>query len=170
MSDRADLSPELYAHLRQLAQQIYSERGRNHHTIQPTVLLHEAWMKISGPDSKYASKAHFMAVAARAMRQIIIDRGRYQSAKKRGGPNLQRTTLSGLADDPDRVIDALALEEALQKLEKINARAAEVLMQQTFGGMTAAEIATVHGVTQRTVERSLRFAKAFLGDKLGDTN
>jgi len=169
MSDRAQLNPEVYAHLHKLAQQIYRERGKGHQTIQPTVLLHEAWMKISSSKNEYASKAHFMAVAARAMRQIMIDRGRHQNAKKRGGADLMRTTLTGLADEPDQVIDALALEDALRELEGVNARAAEVLMQQIFGGMTANEIAEVHGITRRTVERCLRFAKAFMADKLGNS-
>ncbi|MEL6343997.1 MAG: ECF-type sigma factor [Myxococcota bacterium] len=165
-AQKKEISPEVYQQLKQIAERVYRKRGFGHHTIQPTVLLHEAWMKVSTSTTTYNSRSHFLAVAARAMRQIIIDRARIQNAQKRGGPDQKRTTLAGLAGDSGQVVDAISLHEALNDLEEINARAAEMVMLRTFGGMLVSEIAEAMDVSKRTVDRNLRFAKAFLADRL----
>ncbi|MEN0065442.1 MAG: ECF-type sigma factor [Myxococcota bacterium] len=165
MSDPVELDGDAYAHLRELAGRIHARHGFGHATLQPTVLLHEAWMKLEQASSTYESRAHFMATAARAMRQILVDRARYAGAAKRGGGR-RRVTLTGLPDAPDQVLDALVVDRALDGLQAINARAAEVALMRAFGGMTNADIATVLDVTTRTVERDWRFATQYLADQI----
>lgn len=165
MVERRELDDSLYEQLRKIAGRISARHGFGHPTLQPTVLLHEAWMKIEQARSTFESEAHFVATAARAMRQIIVDRARYREAQKRGGDR-QRTTLSGLPHAPEQVLDALAVDRALDQLEEVNARAAEVVLMRTFGGMTNDDIARVLGVSTRTVERNWRFASAYLADQL----
>ncbi|MCB9760724.1 MAG: sigma-70 family RNA polymerase sigma factor [Alphaproteobacteria bacterium] len=161
-----ELDQDVYAHLRALAERIYAERGGSHPTLQPTALLHEAWMKLERSSSRYVSRAHFIAVAARAMRQILVNRARARSAQKRGGEAQHRTTLSGIGTDPNAVVDVLTLDEALQALEAVNPRAAEVALLRTFGGLTVPEVAEATGLSEATVGRAWRFARVFLADRL----
>ncbi|MBX2804149.1 MAG: sigma-70 family RNA polymerase sigma factor [Myxococcales bacterium] len=163
-SEHPGLDPDNYEHLKALARRIYAERGSGHATMQPTILLHEAWMKLDSAGNQYASKAHFVAVAAKAMRQILIDRARAKSAAKRG-ENPVATTLSGIPGDAG-TFDVLDLDRVLDELEAVDARAAEITVMRTFGGMTVSEIAEATEMSQRSVERSWRFARAFLGDRL----
>lgn len=158
--DAGDFDEDMYAHLRALAGLIHGERAGHHETIQPTALMHEAWAKVAR--GKYKSRAHFMAVAARAMRQILVDRTRGRMAAKRGGGGLRKTTLSGLAHGDEKPIEVLALDEALKMLEEVDPRAARVAMLFTFGGMTAEEVAESEETSVRSVWRSWRFARAFL--------
>ena len=168
MADSYELSPEIYAHLRALAGRIHARHGRNQHTYQPTVLLHDAWMKLGKSTGQYNSREHFMATAARAMRQLLVDRARYKNAQKRGSGQ-EHATLSGVAGTtPDQALNILELDAALDALKEINTSAAEVVLLRTFGGMTSNEIAGVMDVSSRTVERNWRFARAFLADKLTD--
>lgn len=160
--DPENLDADTYAHLRALAGLIHNERASNSESIQPTALMHEAWAKVVR--GKYESKAHFMAVAARAMRQILVDRARSRLAVKRGG-GMQKTTLSGIASEGLQ-IDVLALDEALKTLEQVDPRASKIAMMHTFGGMTAEEIAQAEGISVRSVWRSWRFARAFLSKQL----
>ncbi len=159
-----NLDADTYAHLRALAGLIHSERAGRQESIQPTALMHEAWAKIVR--GKFESKAHFMAVAARAMRQILVDRARSRLTVKRGG-DLQQVTLLDLAEE-ERPIDVLVLDEALKTLEGFDERAARIAIMHTFGGMTAEEIAEVEGVSVRSVWRSWRFARAYLSRQLKD--
>ena len=159
------LDPEVYAHLRALAERIYAERGRGQQTLQPTALLHEAWMKLARSSSRYESRAHFVAVAARAMRQILVNRAEARNAEKRGGGK-HHTTLSGVAGAPEMTFDVLALDRALTELEAADPRSAEVAMLRTFGGLTVPEVAEAIKLSPRTVDRSWRFARAFLADRL----
>ena len=160
----AELDADTYAHLRALAGIIHNERAGGSETIQPTALMHEAWAKIVR--GRFESKSHFMAVAARAMRQILVDRARSRIAAKRGGADQQQVTLSGLADSSSPV-DVLALDEALEQLSQIDPKAAQIAIMRTFGGMTAEEIAEAEGISERSVWRSWRFARAFLAKALG---
>jgi len=161
MSHVPNLDPDTYAHLKNLAARIYSERGRGDRTMQPTALLHEAWMKVASSSSKYASREHFLAVAARAMRQILVDRARARMSLKRGG-NWDRVTLSGVGDSPEAMLDVLALDEALQQLAQVDSVAADVAQLRTFGGMNVQETADALDISTRTVNRKWRFATAVL--------
>ncbi len=156
---------EIYRHLHALAGRIHKERGGVGSTIQPTALLHEAWEKLARSSSRYRSRAHFMAVAARAMRQVMISRARARNANKRGG-DWHRATLTGLGEDAPRVVDVIDLDNAIRELEANDPRAAEVVMLRTFGGLTVDEVAEVTNTSARTVARTWRFAKSFLADRL----
>ena len=164
--DPFQLDDDTYAHLRALANLIHNERSGNRETIQPTMLLHEAWMKVG--NNKYASRAHFMAVAARAMRQILVDRARARQSQKRGG-DLKRTTMAGVGADASVNIDVLALHEALEKLEAADPESARIALMHTFGGMTAEEIAEALNISKRSVWRSWRFSRAFLQRLMSDS-
>ncbi len=160
----AALDTNTYEHLHAIARRIYAERGRGHQTIQPTVLLHEAWMKLDRSDGRYDSRLHFLATAAKAMRQILTDRARAQASDKRGN-NPQLTTMSGL-QVPGLEFDIVALDEALTMLHNVDAMAAELVTMRTFGGLTVPEAAEALGVSPRKVDRTWRFARAFLADLL----
>jgi RNA polymerase sigma factor (TIGR02999 family) len=159
------LDEDTYAHLKNLARRIYAERGRAHQTIQPTVLLHEAWMKVERSEAEYESRAHFLACAAKAMRQILIDRARAQASAKRGN-NPVRATLAGVSSG-GADFDVVALDEILTQLHEIDPMAADVVTMRTFGGMTVPEAAQALGVSPRKVDRTWRFARAFLAERLG---
>ncbi len=161
----ADIDADSYAHLKSLAQRIYAERGQGHTSIQPTVLVHEAWLKLDNAGVHYQSRSHFIAVAARAMRQILIDRSRRDHAAKRGGEGLIQTTLTGLADDAADLSDLLTVHCALDELEKADERAADVAVLRIFGGLTLAEISKATGHSERTASRAWRFARAFLSSR-----
>lgn len=158
------LDAETYAWLRNLAGRIHAERGRSA-TLNPTALLNEAWLKVASSSSTYESKQHFLAIAARAMRQILVDRSRARLSQKRGG-DWQQVTLTGVGDDPGNLHDVLDLDAALSKLEAVDPDAAQVAVLRTFGGLTAPEAAEALGVSVRTLQRHWRFARVFLAQQL----
>lgn len=164
--DALKLDEDVYAHLRALAGVIHNERAGRKETIHPTALLHEAWEKVAG--HRYESRSHFMAVAARAMRQILVDRARARGTSKRGGGDLERTTLSGIGDGESQPLDVIALDDALKKLEAADSDAARIAVMYTFGGMTAPEISEAMGISVRSVWRSWRFTRAFLARLMKD--
>lgn len=161
-----EVTPEVYQHLHRLAERIYRERGFGHVTIQPTVLIHEAWAKITESTSDVASREHFIAIAARAMRQICVDTAKARMREKRGA-GAAHTTLSGVGLEGRPLVDLLALDEALTELEQLDSSAAEIVLMRTFGGMTVEEMATVLDTSPRTVNRTWRFARSFLAKQLG---
>lgn len=161
-----EITPEIYDHLRNLAGRIHAERGRGQLTLQPTVLLHEAWAKVSSSSQAFQSREHFMAVAARAMRQILVDHARTRTRQKRGGPAAHHTTLSGVGEDGRSLLEVLALDDVLTTLEALDADAAQVVVLRTFGGLTVREIADVLQKSVSTVERTWRFAVTYLEDAL----
>lgn len=163
------LDPETYAHLRALAGRIHAEKGRRQATMQPTALLHEAWMKVANSSSKYNDREHFLAVAARAMRQILVDRARARLSQKRGG-GWEQVTLSGVGDDGEAMLDVLDLDDALKQLEQVDPAAAQVALLRTFGGMTAPEAAQAMNTSVRTLQRQWRFARVFLAQRLGESS
>jgi len=151
------LDAETYAHLRAVARRIVGGRSQ---TLQATALLHEAWAKLDRSRTTFESRSHFMAVAAQAMRQILINHARNRSAQKRGGGMLQ-TTLAGVSDTQDPV-DLLALDQAIQKLEAADPSAARIVVLRVFGGLTLPEVAEALQTSERTASRTWRFARAFL--------
>jgi len=156
------LFPLVYDKLRALADDLLRHEPRQH-TLQPTALVHEAYMKLAGNEQiDWRGRAHFSAVAARAMREVLVDYARRKKAQKRGGA-WERVTLAGLgADDPGHDVDLLALDEALDKLSEVNPRAARVVELTYFSRMTADEVASVVGVSDRTVCKDLTIAQAWL--------
>ncbi|MCG3133917.1 MAG: hypothetical protein HMLKMBBP_01184 [Planctomycetes bacterium] len=164
-----ELFAALQAELRALARSVFrSQRGA--HTLQPTALVNEAFLKMTGRAgaSPWSDKGHFFAVAATAMRQVLVNHARDRAAKKRGGGAARRVTLSGLAaDEPARGADVLDVEAALAALEGIDAEQARVVELRFFGGLSNPDIAEVLGRPLRTVELKWRLARTWLEGRLG---
>jgi RNA polymerase sigma factor (TIGR02999 family) len=153
------LVPLVYEDLRRLAQrQLGHEYGER--TLNTTALVHESYLKLGGAPMAARDRAHFLAIAARAMRQVLVDHARDRKAAKRGGGSWERTTLTDGAwageFDPDGM---LALDEALGGLDP---RQRQVVECRFFGGMADQEIATALGITERTVHRDWVKARARL--------
>ncbi len=166
----APLYALLYEDLRRIAGRLF--RGqRPGHTLGATALVHEAYVKIAGAggEERWKDSAHALAVAARAMRQVLANHARDRAAAKRGGGVARgKVTLAGLAaDSGDRAVDAAALHEAFVRLEALDARQAEIAQMKLLGGLTAEQIGTLLGVSTRTVELDWRMAKRVLAQALG---
>ena len=140
---------------------------RNGATLCTTELVHEAYFKLAGQaGSGWQDRAHFCGIAASAMRQVLVDHARHRNAAKRGGGD-QPITLTSWQDAGEAsVVDVLALDEALDRLGALNERLRRVVEYLFFGGMTQEEVATVLGVSTRTVERDWLKAKLFLHREL----
>lgn len=134
-------------------------------TLRPTALVNEAFLKIDNSRLDIHDRGHFYALAARVMRQVLVDRARSSSRAKRGGGQLQ-VTLSNIHGERDVDIDMLALDQALDDLARFHARAAETVQLSYLAGFSAAEIAEHLGVSPRTVERDQRFGRTWLRDRL----
>ena len=156
----------VYAELRQLAGGLLS-RERAGHTLQPTALLHEAWMRLVDQTRvEWEGRRHFLAVASTAMRRILVDHARRRGSEKRGG-GWERVELDvELSAGAESEVDLVALEAALEKLEQLSPRQARVVEMTYFGGLVADEVGAVLGVSSRTVGSDWRFAKAWLQDEL----
>lgn len=160
----SDLLPLVYAELRAIAaQRLRSER--RDHTLQPTALVHEAFLKLEqgGAGLEFKDRTHFMATAARAMRQILVDHARARLAVKRGGA-IRRVSLNEAAMIfiDDRVEDVLAVNRALEKLAAVDAVAADIVEMRFFGGLRDVEIAAQLGCSERWVRKQWAFARAWL--------
>ena len=166
-SDALDeLAPVLYDELRRLASGQLARERRNH-TLQATEVVHEAFVRLIGTDVPWHDRAHFLAVAARTMRRLLVDHARARGREKRGG-DLARVTLqpSDAASEP-RSAEILTLDDALSKLAEQDERAASVIELHHFGGLTYDEAAEVLGVSTATVKRDLRLARAWLRREMG---
>lgn len=163
----ARLLPLVHAELRRLAAS-YMRRERGLHTLQPTALVNEAWLRIAeGPAVGWRNRAHFFAVAATAMRHILIDHARKHRAEKRGGEDARTVTLSdNLIEERPGQADVLAVDQALSRLAQFDARAARVVEMHIFGGLTFEEMAEVLGVTARTLGRDWKMARSWLRNEL----
>lgn len=152
----------VYEELRRLASACFRQERRDH-TLQPTALVHEAYLKLIRQDGvQWSGRAHFFAIAARAMRQILINHAVARKAAKRSG-NRQRTPLSQVIVASDsRAVDLIALDEALQRLTDRDERASRIVELRFFGGLTNQEVAEVLNVSLRTVEGEWAVAKAWL--------
>jgi RNA polymerase sigma factor (TIGR02999 family) len=164
-----ELLPLVYKELRALATRRMANEAAGH-TLQPTALVHEAWLRIAGRDGqkKFANKAHFFASAAEAMRRILIERARRKRAGKREG-KLQRVDLDKIEIATEVDDDALLLvDEALEKLAKNHAKAAEIARLRFFAGLTLEESGTVLGVSERTAKNYWAFARAWLFKEMNE--
>lgn len=162
------LLPLVYDELRRLAAARLA-RTPPGNTLQPTALVHEAYLRVVGSkDPGWDGRGHFFGAAARAMRDILVDQARRKAAVKHGG-GLHRRGV----EDAEPVwlghssTDMLALEEALRKLEARDASKAELVMLRFFAGLTQSQIAELRGVSERTVEREWRYVKAWLRKEMG---
>jgi len=156
------LLPLVYDELRALAQD-YLVRERPDHTLQATALVHEAYIRlIKQEDVEWKNRAHFFAVAAQAIRRILVDHARTHKRQKRGGC-FQRVELSDeVAESTGSTVDLVALDEALCELGRLDARQAKIIELRYFGGLTLKEVAEVVGVSPRTVDGDWAMARAWL--------
>lgn len=130
--------------------------------FQTTALVHEAWLKLGGAQMAAIDRNHFLALSARAMRQVLVDDARARKADKRGGGQ-EALTLTARLDSGERAaVEVLALDELLQRLHKLDERAAQIVELRYFGGYEETEIAAMLGLSDRTVRRDWRKARAFL--------
>ena len=160
------LFPLVYGELRRAAERLlHGERPG--HTLQPTALVHEAYLKMCGQvELDLQNRAHFFGVAARAMRQILVDHARRRKAAKRGG-GVEPTVLSDEHMGLDIPMDELlSLDDALDRLDRLSPRLRQVVEYRFFGGLTEDEVAEVLGVTPRTARRDWAKARAWLHKEL----
>jgi RNA polymerase sigma-70 factor, ECF subfamily len=160
-----DLFSVTYEELRRLAASVRS--GDPSQTLSPTALVNEAYVKLaSSPGSMPASRLHFKRIAAQAMRQILVDAARRRMAIKRGGSDAFVTLDAGLDAAPTSAEDVLALHEALEGLARLHPRQAQIIECRYFGGLDLAETAELLGISESTVARDWRAAKAWLALEL----
>lgn len=151
----------VYEELHNLAR-YHRARWKGNETLNTTAILHEAYLKLVGSESDYENKKHFLAVASKAMRHLLISYAERQSAQKRGGSETPLSLDEALFVPEQQSGELLALDEALKRFEAIDPRAAEVVECRFFGGLDAEETAVVLGVSRRTVTRDWAAAKAWL--------
>lgn len=157
-----DLLPLVYDELRRLAS--YDLKGEDPgQTLQPTALVHEAWLRLTGKDERrWNDRAHFFRTAAQVMRRILVDRARQKSSLKRGGRG-ERIDIGELdlvhATPDDRV---LLINEVLERLDQENPQSAQIITMRFFGGLSNREIAEAMEISERSVERRWKYAKASL--------
>lgn len=156
--------PMLYAELARNARGLYAGENAGH-TLEPAALVNEALIKLMGADITWQDRCHFLAVMTRSMRQVLIDHARAKRSEKRGGDG-QRVTLATNLTGPGMATDMLDLDCALEALSAIDARKADIVTMVYFGGMRQDEIAMSLGISEATVTRDLRFARAWLRNQL----
>jgi RNA polymerase sigma factor (TIGR02999 family) len=170
LSDARELLPAVYQELRRLAASKMANNAAAQ-TLQPTALVHEAWLRLAGKDTQvqFTSRTHFFAAAAEAMRHILIDRARRKQAARHGG-GMQRVDademqIAAPADDAE----LLAVNEALERLAQADPAKAELVKLRYFVGMTIEEAALALGISEPTAKRRWALAKAWLFNEIRST-
>lgn len=159
-SEDGDQMARLYTDLRTVANRLMSQERANH-TLQPTALVHEAFLRIG--EGERLERLEYLAMAARVMRRVLIDHARSKNAEKRGG-DWKRITLQGVGEDgqPEEELDVLLLDDSLARLAELDERQARIVELRFFSGMTGQEIADHMGISRNTVVRELTMARAWL--------
>jgi RNA polymerase sigma factor (TIGR02999 family) len=161
------LMPLVYGELRRLASN-YLRRERAEHTLQPTALVNEAYLKlVDQKNAKWQNRAHFFGISAQLMRRILVDHARQHQAVKRGGVEQRRISITSAekaAAQPE--VDLLALNEALDELANMDPQQSRIVELKFFGGLSIEEIAEVLGIGHATVERDWKLARAWLRRQL----
>jgi RNA polymerase sigma factor (TIGR02999 family) len=162
------LVPMIYAELRQIAERAMRHE-RSDHTLQPTALVHEAFLRLVGkPDLSWESRAHFLNIAAQAMRRVLLMHARERRAGKRGG-GLDRVTLDEqLMGSAERGVDLIGLDESLERLAAVFPRKARVVELRFFAGLGIEETARVLEISPATVKREWDFARAWIRRDLAE--
>lgn len=160
------LMPLVYDELRRLSRH-YLQRERPDHTLQPTALVHEAFLRLVGKDHpQWQDRAHFFAVAAQQMRRILVDHARAHGAEKRGGEAVHVPLQDDMAFQHRPTDDLLALDVALDALAELDARKAKIVELRYFAGMTLQEVATLLDLSMATINNESRLARAWLHRRL----
>jgi len=160
----ASLFASLQEELRHLAAQVFADQNKAH-TLQPTALINEAWLKLARI-SQFEDRAHFFALAAKAMRQILTDHARSKKREKRGGGALRLTLCEQIHSERDSGLDLFAFNEALDKLSQLDERHAKVAEYRLLGSLTNEEIARLLDINERTVKRDWQAARLWLLSEL----
>lgn len=162
---RDELIPLVYNQLRRIAR--HHLRGeRAGHTLQTSELINEAYLKLVEQSVSWQNRAHFFGIAARLMRQVLVDYARARLRLKRGGDR-QQISLTAVDEASEQVADLLALNEALETLANVDVQRSQIVELRFFGGLTIEETAAVMGISTPTVERGWRAARAWLQTELG---
>lgn len=157
----------LYQELRRLAS-YYMEKERTGHTLQPTALVHEAWLKLAGSgEHTWQDRTHFFAAAAQAMRAILVDHARARNTAKRGGAREQVELDEAIPLSDAQIDQVLGVDQALSRLAEVEPQQARVVEMRYFGGLSVEEVAAVLGISERTVKRDWSDAKVWLYAELG---
>lgn len=156
---------EAYEALRELADYFLAGERRDH-TLQPTALVHEAFLRMGGGDHRWGDRRHFMAAAAGVMRAVLVDHARRRGSQKRGGGRSRVAIADVDAAGGSDAIDLLDLDAALAELATLHERQARIVELRFFGGLTSAEIAEELGVSVRSVDGDWAMAKAWLARRL----
>jgi RNA polymerase sigma factor (TIGR02999 family) len=163
------LLPLVYAELHRVAN-AYMRRERPDHTLQPTALINEAYLRLIKEDVEWNSREHFIGFAAHVMRRVLVDYARARNADQRGG-KLERVELQDqLAISPERLEQVSLLDEALDRLEKVNPRQAKVVELRYFGGLSVEQIGATLGIASRSVKRDWALARIWLFAELKPHN
>jgi RNA polymerase sigma factor (TIGR02999 family) len=161
-SAEEQLIPLVYQELRRIASARLHNEAR-HHSLQPTALVHEAYLKLTKlREIDWQSRSHFFAVSATIMRRILVDHARSNKAKKRGEGETFISLNDAMIPAPGREMEILALDEALNKLAKLDERQSKIVELRFFAGMNEEEAGEALGISSRTVKRDWRIAKAWL--------
>lgn len=156
----------VYGHLRQIARR-YMSRERAAHTLDPTALVNEAFLKMVGQDRvNWQNRSHFLAVSSQAMRRILVDHARLRNREKRGGGRPLISLDDSLTLTPGQDADVLAVDEALEKLSELDGTQAKIVEMRFFGGMSVEEVAEALGLSKRSVERQWTRTRAWLRREL----
>lgn len=158
------LVPFVHQQLQALASACLRPHPRQ--TLRTTELVNEAYLRLADANVDWADRAHFFGVAARAMRQILVDHARSRKSKKRGGGAPRVTLNEAAVAAPERSVDVLAIDEALSQLERLDPRKSQLIELIYFGGLTASEAARALGISEPTLFRDLKLAKAWLQQRL----
>ena len=156
------LIPIVYGELRRLAAG-YMRRERKDHTLQPTALVHEAYLKlIEQKNTDWQSRAHFFGIAAQTMRRILVDHARGHMRDKRGGGAITVPLDEALVFAPEQSSELVRLDQSLERLAKLDARQSRIVELRFFGGLTVEQTAAVLGISEKTVKRDWSMARAWL--------
>lgn len=161
-----ELTPLVYAELKQLSMRIFRSENPGH-TLQPTALVSELYEKLVDTDIRWSDRNHFFALSARIMRRILVSHARVKGAAKRGGEAIAVTLNDEMIDSAgDMDIEIMSLDRAIGELAEMDPRRAEMIELHYFGGLTYAELADVLKVSEATVYRDLRVANAWLRSRI----
>ena len=164
-----EMLPEVYDELRKLARARLARERQPHQTLQPTALVHEAYLRVSSDDQerRWDRRGHFFAAAALAMRRILVERARYYQRVKHGGEDARVDLDSGIMRIDPALTDLLAVDEALTQLEETDPRKAQIVSLRYFAGLSVEETAAALDLSPATVKNEWKFARAWLHRALG---
>jgi RNA polymerase sigma-70 factor (ECF subfamily) len=160
------LTPLVYDNLRKIAAS-YISRERAGFTLAATEIVHEAYQRLAGSDLACDNRAHFLAIASRQMRQVLVDYARTKGRQKRGGDGWQRVTLSQIGEAAKSAqVDVLTIHDAIERLAAFDPRKAEIVDLMVFGGLKGKDVGEIIGIPEHTVWREWRMARAWLQSEL----